>query len=144
MKLATIGYEAQTQAAVIDKLVKAQVKTLIDVRAIAASRRAGFSKTVLAASLNDAGIAYVHLRALGTPKAGRDAAHAGRTAEMEAIYTAYLEDEPKAQTELHAAADIAKAGKAALLCYEAEACKCHRHIIAERLHRALGLEVEDL
>ena len=144
MKLATIGYEAQTQAAVIDKLVKAKVKTLIDVRAIAASRRAGFSKTILASSLKDAGIAYVHLRALGTPKAGRDAAHKGRTAEMEAIYNAYLEDEPKAQTELLAAADIAQAGKSALFCFEAEACKCHRHIVAERLQRTLGLEIEDL
>lgn len=54
--LATIGYEAQTQEQVIDKLVSAGVEVVVDVRAIAASRRAGFSKTVLAASLAEAGI----------------------------------------------------------------------------------------
>jgi len=143
MKLATIGYERQTQDEVIGKLVKARVKTLIDVRAIAASRRAGFSKGVLAASLKEAGIDYVHLRALGTPKAGRDAAHAGRTEEMRRIYEGHLA-EPEAQMQLEEAGRIAKAGKAALLCFEADACRCHRAIVAERLHRALGLEVENL
>ena len=143
MKLATIGYEAQTQAAVIDKLVKAQVKTLIDVRAIAASRRAGFSKTVLAASLNAEGIAYVHLRALGTPKAGRDAARKGRIAEMHEIFEGHML-EPQAQTQLIEAGRIAAESKSALLCYEAEACNCHRRILAYRLRDALGLEVEDL
>ena len=143
MKLATIGYERQTQDAVIGKLVEAGVKTLIDVRAIAASRRAGFSKGVLAASLKEAGIDYVHLRALGTPKAGRDAAHAGRTEEMRRIYEAHLE-EPEAHVQLAEAGRIANAGKSALLCFEADACRCHRAIVAERLHRALGLKVENL
>jgi uncharacterized protein (DUF488 family) len=66
--LATIGYEAAPQARVIDTLKAAQVQVLIDVRAVAASRRAGFSKGLLSSSLEDAGIEYVHLRALGTPK----------------------------------------------------------------------------
>src|ERR1700756_3744893 len=87
--LATIGYETATQAEIIDRLARAGVEVLIDVRAVAASRRAGFSKTVLAASLRAAGIDYVHLRQLGTPKPGRDAAHHGRIAEMHAIYEAH-------------------------------------------------------
>ena len=53
--LATIGYEAAPQAAVIDRLKQAGVEVLIDVRAIAASRRAGFSKGLLSASLVYAG-----------------------------------------------------------------------------------------
>ena len=65
--LSTIGYEAATQAAVIDKLKQAGVEVVVDVRAIAASRRAGFSKTLLAASLSESGIDYVHLRCLRTP-----------------------------------------------------------------------------
>ncbi|HEX4182721.1 MAG TPA: DUF488 domain-containing protein [Caulobacteraceae bacterium] len=141
--VATIGYEHATQPEVIDKLVGAQVRTLIDVRAVASSRRAGFSKSLLAASLKEAGIDYVHLRDLGTPKPGRQAARAGRTDEMLAIYHAHLE-EPAAQVQLGQAAEIAKAGKSALLCYEAEACRCHRRVIAERLSASLGLKVEDL
>jgi len=143
MKLATIGYEAATQDQVIGRLQDAGVEVLIDVRAVAASRRAGFSKGVLASSLAAAGIDYVHLRQLGTPKAGRDAVRHGRVAEMHAIYEAHLR-EPGAQLELAKAAEIAKARKAALLCYEADHRHCHREIVAERLCSELGCEVENL
>jgi uncharacterized protein (DUF488 family) len=143
MKLRTIGYEAATQGAVIAALQGASVEVLIDVRAVASSRRAGFSKRLLAASLAEAGIDYVHLRALGTPKAGRQAARAGRHAEMVAIYEAHLAD-PQAQFELAEALDIARQRPSALLCFEAEAVHCHRRIVAERLTAAFPFEVEDL
>ena len=141
--LATIGYESAAQDAVIDRLKRAGVEVLIDVRAVAASRRAGFSKGVLAASLQAAGIDYVHLRQLGTPKTGRDAARAGRIAEMHAIYEDHLR-EPAAQLELARAAEIAGARKAALLCYEADVSRCHREIVAERLRETLGCAIENL
>ncbi|HEY3797023.1 MAG TPA: DUF488 domain-containing protein [Caulobacteraceae bacterium] len=143
MKLRTIGYEAATQAAVIDTLTRAKVEVLIDVRAVASSRRAGFSKTLLAASLAEAGIGYVHLRDLGTPKAGRQAVRAGRVAEMEAIYAAHLA-EPAAQLQLQEAAEIAAARPAALLCYEADPAHCHRRIVATELAQRGAFEIEDL
>jgi uncharacterized protein (DUF488 family) len=143
MKLATVGYEHDTQKAVIDRLKTAGVKIVIDVRAVASSRKAGFSKTILAASLDEAGIDYVHLQKLGTPKAGREAARAGRIKEMERIYVDHL-SEPAAQLELVRAGEIAQARKAALLCYEADPAGCHRSIVAHRLHDRLGLEVENL
>jgi uncharacterized protein (DUF488 family) len=141
--LATIGYEADTLDGVIDKLKAAGVAIVIDVRAVASSRRAGFSKTLLAASLNAEGIDYRHLRALGTPKPGRDAARKGRIAEMHAIYLNHLHD-PEAQSQLAEAAEIAAARPAALLCYEADAAGCHRRIVAERVHEVLGCAVVDL
>src|SRR5947209_10975528 len=125
MKLATIGYEQATQAAVIDKLKSAGVEVVIDVRAVAASRRAGFSKTLLSASLNEAGIGYVHLRELGTPKPGRIAARAGRVAEMHAIFKDHMA-EPAAQLELAKATEMAAERTVALLCYDADACVRHR------------------
>lgn len=90
MKLFTIGYEGEPQAAVIDRLKAAGVEVLVDVRAVAASRRAGFSKTVLGNSLGEAGIDYVHLRPLGTPKAGREAAKKGRIGEMREIFAGHM------------------------------------------------------
>lgn len=141
MKLATIGYEAATQDAVIQKLKDAGVEVLIDVRAVAASRRAGFSKTLLSSSLNAAGIGYVHLRELGTPKPGRIAARAGRVNEMKAIFEDHLE-EPAAQLDLAKATELARRQKVALLCYEAEACGCHRAIVADRICEAIEDEVE--
>src|SRR5437899_12516155 len=144
MKLATIGYERETQAAVIQRLKDAGVEVLIDVRAVAASRRAGFSKTLLAASLNEAGIGYVHLRQLGTPKAGRDFARKGKIAEMHRIFEGHM-TEPGAQIELAKATDIVRGDKkVALLCYEADAAGCHRTILAKRICEALGCEIENL
>jgi uncharacterized protein (DUF488 family) len=142
-RLATIGYEDTTQEEVIAKLAKAGVEVVIDVRAVASSRRAGFSKTLLAASLAEVGIDYVHLRDLGTPKPGRQAARAGRIGEMHAIYEAHLE-EPAAQVQLAEAGAIAADRRAALLCYEADAAGCHRRIVAERLRGQLGVTIEDL
>ena len=142
-RLATIGYERDTQAGVIERLVAAGVDTLVDVRAVASSRRAGFSKTLLAASLAEAGIAYVHLRQLGTPKPGRIAARHGRIAEMRAIFMAHLA-EPAAQLELARATEIAAKHRAALLCFEADAAGCHRRILAERIRQVLCCEVVDL
>jgi len=141
--LATIGYERATQDQLIDRLKRAGVEVLIDVRAVAASRRAGFSKRVLAASLEAEGIDYLHLRQLGTPKPGREAARAGRIAEMHAIYEDHLR-EPAAQLELAKAAEIASRRKAALLCYEADVHHCHREIVADRLREEIGCEVENL
>ena len=143
MKLRTIGYEAATQGAVIAALRAAKVALVIDVRAVAASRRAGFSKRVLAASLAEAGIDYAHLRALGTPKPGRQAARAGRIAEMEAIYRAHLA-ESEAQLALAEALEMARQRPAALLCYEAEAADCHRRIVADELETMGSFKVEDL
>ncbi len=143
MRLCTVGYEGDTQGEVIGKLRQAGVEVLIDVRAVASSRRAGFSKTLLAASLAAAGLDYVHLQKLGTPKAGRDAARKGRVAEMHAIYEAHLA-EPSAQVELARAAEIAAGRTAALLCYEADVAGCHRMIVAERIRAAIGCEVENL
>ena len=141
--LATIGYEMAPQAKVIDALKAAGVEVLIDVRAVAASRRAGFSKGLLSASLRAEGVDYVHLRELGTPKPGRMAARAGRTAEMRAIFSAHLE-EPGAQLQLAQAVEIATGRKAALLCFCDQHAKCHRAIVAERMAEAAGFKVEVL
>ena len=141
--LSTIGYERATQSAVIDKLKVAGVEVLIDVRAVAASRRAGFSKTTLANSLAEHGIDYVHLRALGTPKAGREAARNGRIDEMHMIFEQQLET-PEAQLQLAEAGEIAGKRKAALLCFEADHARCHREIIADRLAKLHGFTIENL
>jgi uncharacterized protein (DUF488 family) len=141
--LATIGYERLTQPELIARLQDAGVEVLIDVRAVAASRRAGFSKTLLANGLAEAGIEYVHLRGLGTPKAGRDAARAGRIAEMHAVFEGQLAT-PEAEHDMARAAAIIAERPAALLCLEADAAGCHRRIVAERLRERLGIAVRDL
>ncbi len=142
-KLATIGYETDTQGGMIARLKAADVQMVVDVRAVASSRKAGFSKTLLGNSLSAEGMDYVHLRPLGTPKAGRDAARAGRVDEMRAIFNAHLE-EPEAQLALAQAVDLAKGRRIALLCYEDDAACCHRQIVADRIRERLKCEVVNL
>lgn len=143
MKLATIGYETAALPDVIQRLKAAQVEVVIDVRAVASSRKAGFSKTLLAGSLRDAGVDYVHLQKLGTPKAGRDAARNGQIQAMHAIFNAHME-EVEPQMQLAQAIEIARGRKAALLCYEDDHMGCHRSILADSMVEAAGFEVENL
>jgi uncharacterized protein (DUF488 family) len=142
-QLFTIGYEGKTQAEMLAELEAARVELVIDVRAIAASRRPGFSKTALANGLKELGIDYLHLRPLGTPAAGREAARAGRIAEMRAIYAEQLET-PEAALALEQALEEASRRPAALLCYEREAPDCHRSMLAQRMVEREPFEVHDL
>src|SRR5580692_3752384 len=89
-KLFTIGYEQTPADAVLDELERAGVKLLVDVRAVAASRRPGFSKNQIKAGLDERGISYLHLRGLGTPKDGRIAARSGQFDTLHKIYTKHL------------------------------------------------------
>lgn len=143
MKLYTIGYEGEPQAAVIDRLRAAGVEVLVDVRAVAASRRAGFSKTLLASSLREAGIDYVHLRPLGTPKAGREAAKKGRIGEMREIFAGHMA-EPTSEAAFQELRALAAEKQTALLCFEADHAGCHRAVLAERLAGEDGFEVVNL
>ena len=141
--LSTIGYEGKTLDEFLGELSKAGVALVLDVRAVASSRRPGFSKTGLAAALKERGIDYLHLRPLGTPAAGREAARAGRIGEMRAIYAEQLET-PEAELALARALAEASDRHAALLCYERDAPDCHRSMLAERMLARQRFEVTDL
>ena len=143
-KLFTIGYEQTPARAVLDELQRAGVKLLVDVRAIASSRRTGFSKSQLAAGLDERGISYIHLRGLGTPKEGRLAARAGDMKALSKIYHAHLKT-PQAREEMDELAGLVmKAGPVCILCYERDHNVCHRKFIAEIIEEREGVKVEDL
>ena len=93
--LFTIGYEQATPAAVLNELKRAKIELLVDTRAVAASRRPGFSKRQLSASLDETGIAYIHLQKLGTPAKGRAAAKSGDVATLWRIYKKHKPGRPR-------------------------------------------------
>src|SRR5207237_6384747 len=115
--LFTIGYEQAKSDAVIDELQRAGVGLVVDTRAVAASRRPGFSKRQLAAGLDEGGIGYLHLQKLGTPKEGRDAARAGNLTKLFDIYEKQLAT-PSAREQLDELTAIVTSGRPVfLLCY---------------------------
>lgn len=141
MRIFTIGYEGTTVGEFLAALRDAKVERVIDVRAVPNSRRPGFSKNILRNELSEAGIEYVHLRALGTPADGRAAARAGRTDDLRRIYAGQLEL-PEAIAESAQMLELAKEKSSALLCYEREPAGCHRTLLLRAV--APGSEVVDL
>jgi uncharacterized protein (DUF488 family) len=129
-RIFTIGYEGATQPELIAVLQAAGVTQVIDVRAVPLSRKPGFSKNVLAAGLKEAGISYVHLKALGTPPTGREAARKGRMDEMKRIYAIQL-DTPEAGVEAARMIALAEEVPSALLCFERDPAQCHRTPLRE-------------
>lgn len=142
--LFTIGYEKSKPDAVLRELKRAKVDLLVDTRAVAASRRPGFSKRTLAAALDEAGIAYLHLQKLGTPAEGRAAARAGELATLWDIYDRHIKT-PEAQEALGELTALIKSGKrVALLCYCRDPKACHRSRIVANVKKHMRVKVEDL
>ena len=130
MRIFTIGYEAATMAEFLAALKAAGVQLVIDVRALPLSRRPGFSKSPLRAALDEAGIDYIHLKALGTPAEGRSAARAGKAEELKRIYAGQL-DLPEAIVQAEQMRELASEKPSALLCYEREPAQCHRSLLLD-------------
>jgi uncharacterized protein (DUF488 family) len=142
--LFTLGYEKSSLADFLRALKDAKVELVIDTRAVAASRRAGFSKKMLAASLEDEGIKYLHLQKLGTPAEGREAARSGNFKKLWQIYSKHIKTKD-AREQLDALEDMVREGRRlCLLCYEREPTECHRSKIAEIMQARTGRKVENL
>ena len=140
-RIFTIGYEATTMGDFLAALKAAGVERVIDVRALPLSRRPGFSKSPLRGALAEAEIDYVHLKALGTPAAGRDAARTGRHDELKRIYAGQLEL-PEAIAQGAQMLELAAEKPSALLCFERDPAGCHRTLLLAAV--APAVEVVDL
>lgn len=141
MQVFTIGYEGATMESFLAALEGAGVRQVIDVRQLPLSRRPGFSKAPLAATLKEHGIGYVHLKALGTPKPGRDAAKKGDRMTLETVYAGQLEL-PEAQAQAAQMRALIAEAPSALLCFERDPGMCHRTLLIAA--EGAGAEVVDL
>ena len=141
--LLTIGYEGASIDDFIATLSLAEIGTLIDIRDIPVSRKRGFSKKSLATALECAGLDYVHLRDLGDPKPGREAARRGDLEEFERIYRDHLARDVS-QEALAKAVDIATHTRAVLLCFERNHAHCHRTIVAEAMADCEPIKIRHL
>ena len=141
--ISTIGYEGGTVDGFIRALREAGVELVLDIRAAPVSRKKGFSKNQLAAHLADAGIGYRHLRGLGTPKRGREAARSGDLESFERIFREHME-EPEALLDLGEAIALAQAKPVCLLCLERDPEHCHRLIVGTRMAAQTGQALRHL
>ena len=139
----TIGYEGSSIHDFIATLKLANVHILLDIRDVPVSRKHGFSKNSLSDTLKNNGIEYVHLRGLGNPKLGRDAARRGDMRTFRRIFRAHLKLK-EAQEALHQALELAAGTRACLLCFERDHAVCHRVIVAEEMANRNAVEIRHL
>jgi uncharacterized protein (DUF488 family) len=141
--LSTIGYEAADLADFIATLHAASVTRVIDVRELPFSRKKGFAKNALSSALSSAGIYYHHLKGLGDPKEGREAARRNETTRFLAIFERHIQT-AFAQEHLREAANFAVKGGACLLCYERDHLACHRALVARAIADTIPIQVRHL
>lgn len=131
MNIYTIGYEGTTVEALLDELDRHFVQTLVDVRYMPLSRKAGFSKNALANLLEVRGIEYRHVKSLGCPTIIRDRyKEDGDWGAYTRSFMQYLETQEKAVEEL---LPLVESSNCCLLCFERDPNFCHRKYVAERL-----------
>lgn len=140
----TIGYEGASPEALVAALAAAGIATLVDVRAVAGSRRKAFCKGALRDTLAAAGIGYVHLPGLGTPKEGRDAARAGREDAFRRVFARHMETDAFADDFGRLAELVRGQGPVCLMCLERDPARCHRTIVADALAGGTGARIEAL
>ncbi|HEX3501211.1 MAG TPA: DUF488 domain-containing protein [Stellaceae bacterium] len=138
-----IGYEKTGLAEFLATLAAAGVATVVDVRDLPLSRRAGFSKRQLQAAIEADGMRYLHLRALGTPPEGREA---NKRRQWERFWRIVDDKLATAEAEhaLQELAAIAAAAPTCLVCYEADWHICHRRRIGEILGERHGFTLHPL
>jgi Uncharacterized conserved protein len=137
----TIGHSTRGQEEFLALLGEAGIEVLADVRRFAGSRRhPQFSGQAMARWLPRAGIAYLHLPALGGRRRPRP--DSPNTAWRNAGFRGYADymagaDYARARDALAA---VASARRTAVMCAEAMWWQCHRGLIADDF-KARGWEV---
>ena len=141
--LNTIGYEGASLSDFLDTLELAGISKLIDVRDRAQSRKKGFSKTALSNALAERGISYLHLKVLGDPKEGREAARAGNWKKFDKIYRTVMRSQ-EAREAIGQITEIIENETACLLCYERDHTTCHRKYISDNIDLHTGQKTRHL
>jgi len=137
----SVGYERhKNNHDFAEHLRRSGVERLIDVRELPISRRRGYAKTALSGAMNDVGIEYVHMKALGNPKPLRDMYKSGRIVEGRKAYAEFLLSERR--EALEALVPFLQDKRSALMCLEHDASTCHRTVIIEALRSELGLALD--
>ncbi|MEO8352162.1 MAG: DUF488 domain-containing protein [Chthoniobacteraceae bacterium] len=131
----TIGYEGRSLETYLNQLLQDSVTLLCDVRRNPLSRKYGFAKSTLSKACEGVGIRYEHLPELGI--ASEERKNLVTQADYDALFEIYEQQTLPQQTEALSRIRrwVAEGQRVALTCYEAKACQCHRHCVAEVLEK---------
>ena len=130
----TVGHSTRPIDEFLALLVAHGVTQLVDVRTVPRSRHnPQFNGDALAASLEGAGIGYVHAPGLGGfRRAAPDSPNAGWRNLSFRGYADYMQS-PEFAENLFGLIELARRDRVALMCAEAVPWRCHRSLIADAL-----------
>jgi uncharacterized protein (DUF488 family) len=132
--VSTIGHSTHSIEEFIRMLVAHGIRQLVDVRTVPRSRRnPQFNRENLPASLEAAGIGYLHIPGLGGLRHPRkDSMNTGwRNASFRG-YANYMQT-PEFRENLDHLIQLAREAPSAIMCAEAVPWRCHRSLIADAL-----------
>lgn len=140
--LFTIGYEGISLEEYLNRLVKNNVKVLVDVRRNPLSMKYGFSKTQLVRSCSSLGLTYMHFPEVGIQSDLRQELNS--QSDYDKLFTLYCEKElPNTLPTQQSILNILKQHKRiALTCFERDICQCHRKHLAEAIARLPGFDYQ--
>jgi uncharacterized protein (DUF488 family) len=140
--LFTIGYEGISLEEYLVRLLKNDVKILVDVRNNPLSMKYGFSKSQLKRYCENVGIQYVHIPEVGIQSEQRQ--ELNTQADYDKLFAVYRQDNlSKTGNEQKTILNLLKENKRiALTCFEANSCQCHRKHLAEAIEKLPNFKYE--
>ncbi len=131
--LFTIGYEGISLEAYLNRLIKNDVKVLVDVRNNPLSMKYGFSKSQLQRYCNSLGIEYVHYPEVGIQSEQRQ--ELNTQSDYDKLFAVYRQNNLTKTTasQVKILNLLKEKKRIALTCFEANICQCHRKHLAEAI-----------
>lgn len=140
--LFTIGYEGISLEEYLVRLLKNDVKVLVDVRNNPLSMKYGFSKSQLKKNCEGLGIQYVHIPEVGIQSEQRQELNSQN--DYDKLFSVYRKNNlTKTKTSQQKILALLKEHKRiALTCFEADICRCHRKHLAEAIEKLPSFSYE--
>ncbi len=141
--LFTIGYEGKSIEAFMNTLIQNDIRLLCDVRKNPLSRKFGFSKSKLEHIAENIEIKYIHLPALGIESDKRNSLDT--IEDYQCLFRGYSKALPNLKSQLEYLYSLLRSNvRIALMCYEREPERCHRHVIRDYLSTNYDIRSVDL
>lgn len=140
--LFTIGYEGISLEEYLVRLLKNDVKILVDVRNNPLSMKYGFSKSQLKKYCESLGIHYVHFPQVGIQAEQRRELNS--QTDYDKLFALYRKNNLTKTTDTQSEIlNLLKVHKRiALTCFEANICQCHRKHLAEAIEKFPAFDYE--
>lgn len=140
--LFTIGYEGISFENYLTRLVRNDVRVLIDVRNNPISMKFGFSKGQLKKACENLGIKYIHIPEVGISSDKRQKLNS--QADYDKLFETYKVDHlpQTVKFQNYILELLMENSRVALTCFEANICQCHRKPLAESISERSGFEYQ--